>query len=98
MKRVSARIATTHLDKQGEKMALSALESMAAHIAKTYVPMGVEHDPPIPPIGRIVSASVVQLTEEEYAVEGELEIFEPDEVVPLGDGGRELPQAQKSQA
>jgi hypothetical protein len=90
VKHASARIATTHLDKQGEMFALSALESIVEHIAKAYLPMGVGHDPRIAPIGRVVSASVVRLTDEEYAVDGELEIFGPDEVVPLGDKDREI--------
>jgi len=65
-------------------MLLSALESIIAQVKKSFVPTGVEHDPRIPPVGRLKDATLVEIGDGEYAVEGVLEIFEPsDTAVPL---------------
>jgi hypothetical protein len=37
-------MSTTHIDKQGEKMAKSALDSMAIQVNTKYIPQLIEHD------------------------------------------------------
>ncbi len=76
MYRLTATMATTHVDSHGEALAREALVGMADHIAACYVPFGVGHDPRIPPIGRIVSARVETDADGESALVGEIEIFE----------------------
>jgi hypothetical protein len=84
----SGIITTTHLDAHGERMALSALEDMVKHIMDGIVPIGVEHDPRNSPIGRVISAEIVQLEDGEYGVKGIFELFDC-ELSDLTDlGGR----------
>lgn len=64
---------------------------MVEQVNKQYIPMGIEHDPRIPPQGRLVSAKVVKLEDGEYGVEGVGEIFEPGDSYELKDDGREIP-------
>lgn len=91
MKLLQGTLITTHVDRHGDRMMLSALESALAHISRTFVPVGVEHDPRIPPQGRIVRAWIRELGDGEFALDGEFEMFEENERVPLGQEGRELP-------
>lgn len=76
MKYYNGIFATTHIDLQNERMALPALESMIEQANQYYIPVNIEHDPRIPPIGRIISAQLKQLDDGEYAVEGVIEAFE----------------------
>jgi len=69
---------------------VSALESMADQISKSYIPMGVEHDPRVPPIGRIVAARVKELEDGEYGLEADIEMFEPGDDLELQTSAREL--------
>jgi hypothetical protein len=72
------RLSTTHLDKQGERMSLQALQTMRDQTNEQIIPMGVEHDPRIPPQGRVLYAEIVELKDGEYALEGVAEIFDED--------------------
>jgi len=83
MKRYKCRLTTTHIDLDGDRMMLSALEGMVAQINTRYIPMGIEHDPRIPPMGRLISAEVVALDDGEFAVDGVVEMYEPDDHLPL---------------
>jgi hypothetical protein len=92
MKKMSGILTTTHVDRHGDQMMVSALESALSHIDRTFVPVGVEHDPRIPPQGRLVRASIRQLDDGEYALEGEFELFEPGDPLPFdAESARELP-------
>jgi len=84
-------LATTHLDLHGERMAISALHQLAECINSGYLPFGVQHDPRIAPVGRVVSAVVKQLADGEYGVEGLMEIFEPGDEIRLESDSREIP-------
>jgi len=76
MGRYEVVIATTHVDLHGERMDRKGLEALAKHFSLAYIPVGVEHDPRIPPQGRVASGFVRQRTDGEYEVVGILEIFE----------------------
>ena len=83
MKYSSGILTTTHIDKQNEKMSLSALESMVEQSNRYYIPITVEHDPRIAPIGRIKSTQIKKLEDGEYGVEGIFEMFESGEEIQL---------------
>ena len=79
MKQVEAVIASTRLDSQGERLTRDALVSLAESIGRKFVPVGEEHDPRKPPIGRLLSAAVQDREDGESEVLAILEIFDEDE-------------------
>jgi hypothetical protein len=91
MKQFKGILATSHVDAHNEIMPVETLEAMVNQINQQYIPMGIEHDPRIPPKGRLVSAKVVPLEDGEYGVEGIGEIFEPGDSYELKNDGREIP-------
>src|SRR4030065_241004 len=91
MKKLPARLTSTHIDRHNDRMALSALESLVTHINTAYLPVGIEHDPRIPPVGRIASAEIKELEDGEYAVDAILDIFESGDIIELTDSKRLLP-------
>ena len=54
-------MATTHVDRHGERLTRSALESLVRQLRANYIPIGFEHDPRFPPLGRMIDATVVEL-------------------------------------
>ncbi|HTU46541.1 MAG TPA: hypothetical protein VMF91_15850 [Bryobacteraceae bacterium] len=88
MRKARITILTTHVDLHGDRFAPEGLESTAAGINCRYLPLTVEHDLRIPPIGRIVSAEVTSLPDGEHAIEADVEIFEENDTpeVLAGDG------------
>lgn len=90
MRTIQEVIATTHVDRQFEKLALSALEGMVEQVQREYIPMLIGHDPRIPPKGRLVSAKIEELEDGEYAVKGIIELFEPGEEIPLLEDTRQM--------
>ena len=60
-------------------------------INRSYIPIGIEHDPRIPPQGRVVSARLSVLDDGANAVETEMELFEPGDSIPLDNSLREIP-------
>jgi hypothetical protein len=91
MRKEKVRMLTTHVDLHGDKFAFEGLEPMAEAFNKNYLPLTVEHDVRIPPIGRISSAEIVPLEDGEYAVDGTVEIFEKaDTLASLAGDGRTL--------
>lgn len=91
MKKREAIIATTHRDRHNERFTRGALEGMVFQINNRYIPMGIEHDPRIPPQGRIVSAKLEQLSDGEYGVVGQVEIFQFSFDVPFENSDRKMP-------
>ena len=53
--------------------------------------MGVEHDPRIPPVGRLISAHIEELEDGEFAADGVAETFEKAEEIAFKNDGREIP-------
>ncbi len=88
MKKIQMTVSTTHVDRHRDKVTREALEDMAKQIKERYLPMQVEHDIRYPPVGRVISAEVVELPDGEYALQGAAEIFEEDDSLESlrGDG------------
>jgi hypothetical protein len=82
---------TSHIDRHNEKMSLDALESFVDQVNKQYTPIGIEHDPRIPPVGRVVSAHIEELEDGEFAVDGIAEMFEEGEETEFKDDEKEIP-------
>ena len=66
---------TTHLDRHGERFTLESLKIAKMQIEKNIIPQGIEHDPRIEPIGRIISAEISKLEDGEYALDAIAEFF-----------------------
>ena len=82
MKRVESVIATTHVDRQGDKLTRDALESLVESMSKSLIPVNIEHDPRIPPVGRITSGFVRQREDGEFEAIAVMELFD-DVVEPM---------------
>ena len=54
-------VATTRVDRHGDRFTREALEEAVAHFESTYIPVLFNHDPRVPPLGRSVEADVEQL-------------------------------------
>jgi hypothetical protein len=89
--RTEIRMITTHVDKHNESITPDALQDLVRLINQQYTPMGVEHDPRIPPVGRVLSAHIKEIEEGEFAVDGIAEIFEQGQEIEFKDDGREIP-------
>lgn len=86
MKRAEGVIATTLVDRQGEKMTREALEDIVNCMSKSLIPIGVEHDPREPPLGRMSSGLVRQRDDGEFEAVAILDLFEEhDEPLPASD-------------
>ncbi len=82
MKRSIGVLASAAIDRHGEQFADSALKMMVDQVNSRWIPVGIEHDPRIPPVGRVVAARLVRRAGE-AVVEGEIETFEQGDVIPL---------------
>jgi hypothetical protein len=83
-------ISNTYLDSQGERLTRECLESLVTGIRDRYVPITVEHDPRIPPQGRIVSGTVRQLPDGEFEAVATCEMFDEKDNAGAPDDRREL--------
>jgi hypothetical protein len=91
MKQSRQITATTYVDKHGDKLTLSALESIVNQVNLYSIPVGTEHDPRIPPHGRIHSAKIIKLEDGEYALETVFDIFEHPDDFKMSEFPKELP-------
>jgi hypothetical protein len=91
MKYVKGIIATSHIDSHGDMLSPEGLKDMVKQINTQYIPIMIEHDPRIPPKGRIKSAKLIKLKDGHYAVEGIKEIFEEGDDISEVDSSREMP-------
>ena len=92
LKRLWVPVASTHVDLHGDQLTLSALEGMVDQIRRGYIPVGVEHDPRYPPLGRLVDARLRDLADGETAIEVEQELWDPEDTAETTRGdGREIP-------
>lgn len=76
MKYYTAGISNTLVDSHGERMTKEALEQLVASVNESYIPVGIEHDPRIPPQGRIASAEVRERADGEFEAVATFEIFD----------------------
>jgi hypothetical protein len=90
MTTIVATLATTDVDLHGEHMSVGALQSMVDAANSSYIPLGIEHDPRIPPQGRIVEAWIEERPDGGMAVKGEIEVFDGDIGTPPTTDPREL--------
>jgi hypothetical protein len=90
MKRLETVISNTHIDSQGEQMTREALESLTSSISLSYIPVGIEHDPRIPPQGRIVSGFVRECVDGEFEAVAIMELFEDNDGIREPEDDREV--------
>ncbi len=90
MKRVESVIATTFVDSHGEQLTCEALKSLVESMSKSLIPVGVEHDPRIPPLGRLSSGFVRQREDGEHEAVGIMEMFEDHDDLIADDDEREI--------
>lgn len=97
MKVLDSILTTTHVDSQGESPSKSALEGMAHVLNSTYLSLHMHHDPRIPPVGRVLRAEVRPLEDGEYALWGQIEIWEAGDTRDSleGDGRRATARTPK---
>lgn len=84
-----AIIANTLLDRQNEKLTVEALESLVYSLNKYNIPIMIEHDPRIPPIGRIIEGYVRQRQDKEFEAVAILEFFDSN-LGEIENNGKEL--------
>jgi hypothetical protein len=91
MRREQRIIASTHVDLDNEALAEEGIKFMADAINQSLVPIWIQHDPRIPPVGRIIRGEVRELTDGHLGVQAEMELFEPgDKIQFIAD--RHMPQ------
>ena len=78
MQRIESVVSNTMIDSQGERMTREALCGLVASLTRQIVPMGVEHDPRVAPIGRVVSGFVRDREDGESEAVIVCEIFESE--------------------
>ena len=96
--RAEIRMMTTHVDKHTERVVPEALDGFVNLVNQQYLPIGVEHDPRVVPVGRLLSAHIVELEDGEFAVDGIAEIFEDEDEIEFRDDGREIPLKELDEA
>ncbi len=91
MRILEGTMATTHVDMDGERLAVEGLQSLAASVNGNYLPFTDEHDIRNAPIGRVASATIVRLDDGEFALNGTFEVFEQgDTIFSLAGDGRKI--------
>mgnify|MGYP003576930487 FL=1 len=80
---------TTHRDAHGDKFEPQTLKDFADQVESAYLPLWTDHDPRIPPHGRVIDAYVERMQGEELALIGVVEEFERGPRPPL-DTTREM--------
>jgi hypothetical protein len=88
MKRVRQVLTNTRIDRHHERLAREGLEKMVAQINTGYMPLWHEHDPRVPPMGRVAKAYLQEESHGETSVIGEIELFEPHENIPYDPSRR----------
>jgi hypothetical protein len=93
MRIVKGTSATTNVDTQGDQLTVGALIKNANDANAAYYPFGVNHDPRIAPVGRVVRSRVVPRDDGEAALEFEAEVFEEADIIEFSASGRRLAPA-----
>lgn len=91
MKKSMAVIANTLVDKRGDRLTVSALESIVEQLQSYYVPVNIEHDPRIPIQGRISGGFLreIETHRGEFEVVANIEFFDGHGYVTSVDNGKE---------
>lgn len=69
-------VATTEIDKHGDKLTKKALQSLEQDIKSKYALSFKEHDYSNPPIGRIIDSKVKKMKNGEYSLKLRIDFFE----------------------
>jgi hypothetical protein len=88
MRQVTGTMLTTHIDLQGDRIEPSGLSDMVADLNGDYLPTWVQHDPRIPPVGRLEHAELQVLPDGEMAVVATSTLFEPTDAPPYKPSNR----------
>jgi hypothetical protein len=83
----SIRIATTHHRSDHPPVTLDHLKQDLDMIDHVIIPVYSVYDPRQPPIGRVISGTIVGLEDGEYALDVNVELFGPDFIPECGDNG-----------
>lgn len=75
-KYIESVVATTLLDKQNEKLSLEGLNSLVSSLERYNIPLNIEHDPRMPPIGRVIKGYVRERSDHEFEAVALLELFD----------------------
>jgi hypothetical protein len=81
----SVRIASTHQVPDHRTVTLDDLKQHLDTIDHVIIPVYSVHDPRQPPIGRVISGSIVGLDDGEYALDVNVELFGPDFIPGRGN-------------
>jgi len=84
-------VASSEVDAHGDTFSREALEQLVHQMNSSFLPLGIEHDPREPSVGRVAAARLVTRKDGVLLVEADMEIFEEGEVIPLGTEAREIP-------
>ena len=68
-------IVTAHPTQRGEIIDTSAFPQLVEQLNTFYIPVDIEHDPRMPPVGRVCGARLVTLADGTPAIEATTEIF-----------------------
>lgn len=80
-------ISSTHVDLHGDRMSKEALEMGVRQInSERSIPITVEHNRTLPPLGRLSQAEVLQGDDGEYCLIAHREYFDGTEQVQLNNG------------
>lgn len=84
MRKLKTVIANTRVDRHYERLAHEGLGRMVADINSGYMPFWDNHDPRLPPLGRVAEARLEDDDSPgELRVVGVVEIFEPGDQIPF---------------
>lgn len=83
-------VATTHVDRHRDRIAKEALEGLVDQSRKHLIPVLFNHDPRVPPVGRMIGAEIQSLPDGEFALVATSEIFEPGDDDTSSDDSREM--------
>src|SRR5207245_5749517 len=89
MRRATGVVATSAVDADDDQLSERSLQALVDQVNDGWMPVVLEHDPRNPPVGRVVAAKLVRRQDESFAVEGEFELFENGDEIPLSENRKE---------
>ncbi len=81
MKIIEAVTATTHVDSHRERLAPECVVDLVRQYNEACIPLWIQHDPRIPPVGRFLTGEVRELPDGELAAVAYGEVWEPGDTV-----------------
>lgn len=91
MKRYTRVLSSTTVDAHGDQATVEALRDAAQTANGFYIPLNLQHDPRVPPVGRVVASSVRRAAQGHYEMIGEMELWDgTDTPESISGDGRSL--------